>query len=874
MSDQQPPLPGNDPPPPKEEPQPAEPNPPSTETRSRSNVRLKRSKEDLSSPSKAGNRSGPASRAQSKISVKSTHSSRQDVTRTLSVSAAPAAVSDAAAADPAAGAAGATGTPPHDGGGGDDAAAKTHAPYEMPAPGPAVAPGNSTLDIPAAGILPLFLTSMTQELFKVKTGEDITAERPVKIIPKADLLADVQARLAISDFQPAKAQIMEYPGDELLLFFDSEYKYGQNFFLCISPSAVDAILRPPTAPTATEEQLKKSKRPEPKEWVSLGSDLEMLEESVQNTRDLIHLKVSRKRKEFGVSINFSDKSAADVGVLECKSFKDPAYELNKMELSTTVQAVSNFVTRSVQTTWNRPVNFSSQYEPLSMESGEQLRLLRTDDMIEFVKDVSQRFEQALRQNIVIDIFEDDFKALGDEDANIEQASHTYLQEYQSFTDLKHSKDKSISCIDWHPTQKGVVAVSCVGRFTLDERIEIGFPVRSKSSLILIWSFHDPIHPQLILEAPEDINTFQFNPSDPNLIAGGCISGQIFLWDISEHQERLRTTRKAAAAAAAAHGDNASGGIEEKQAEANIPVVKHVAASSTEFSHRALVSDLQWMPGSYLIGHNGEATENPEGSSSRQLVTCSLDGQVSFWDIRSKKDYKQLDLMWKPFLRVPLSSMDNTFDYGLLKVALKLPGMEKDVPAEPVTPSSREKTAEKGEKEPLVPSKFYVATEEGDLLYTDWILEKATEDKASRVEHALSWHFGPISDLQRSPFLPDILLSVGGWSFHIWKEKNFACPLLSSPTATSYLISGRWSPTRPGVFYISKADGTIEIWDLVDQSHQPTTIQNVSSIGISCMSVHQYKGGGAQQFLGAADDEGTLHVLEVPRNLAKEGKNEV
>jgi hypothetical protein len=30
----------------------------------------------------------------------------------------------------------------------------------------------------------------------------------------------------------------------------------------------------------------------------------------------------------------------------------------------------------------------------------------------------------------------------------------------------------------------------------------------------------------------------------------------------------------------------------------------------------------------------------------------------------------LDLVWKPFLRVPLSAMDNTFDYGLTKATIR------------------------------------------------------------------------------------------------------------------------------------------------------------------------------------------------------------
>lgn len=32
--------------------------------------------------------------------------------------------------------------------------------------------------------------------------------------------------------------------------------------------------------------------------------------------------------------------------------------------------------------------------------------------------------------------------------------------------------------------------------------------------------------QLVLECPDDILAFEFSPSDPNIIVGGCINGQV------------------------------------------------------------------------------------------------------------------------------------------------------------------------------------------------------------------------------------------------------------------------------------------------------------------------------------------------------------
>ena len=48
------------------------------------------------------------------------------------------------------------------------------------------------------------------------------------------------------------------------------------------------------------------------------------------------MKVSRKRKEFGTSFSFSDKNASELA-FECKSYKDPVYEITRMELPIAIQ---------------------------------------------------------------------------------------------------------------------------------------------------------------------------------------------------------------------------------------------------------------------------------------------------------------------------------------------------------------------------------------------------------------------------------------------------------------------------------------------------------------------------------------------------------
>ena len=71
---------------------------------------------------------------------------------------------------------------------------------------------------------------------------------------------------------------------------------------------------------------------------------------------------------------------------------------------------------------------------------------------------------------------------------------------------------------------------------------VNFDVFPKVPLSVLSQSGPSLSPQLLLEAPDDIYCFKFCPTDPNIIAGGCVNGQVVLWDISAHVERLKTQR--------------------------------------------------------------------------------------------------------------------------------------------------------------------------------------------------------------------------------------------------------------------------------------------------------------------------------------------
>lgn len=61
-------------------------------------------------------------------------------------------------------------------------------------------------------------------------------------------------------------------------------------------------------------------------------------------------------------------------------------------------------------------------------------------------------EIALQQNEIMNVFFDDWKALAEDQE--EGKPDVYFKEYQSFTDVQYLKNRTISCIRWHPTIHG------------------------------------------------------------------------------------------------------------------------------------------------------------------------------------------------------------------------------------------------------------------------------------------------------------------------------------------------------------------------------------------------------------------------------------
>ena len=417
-----------------------------------------------------------------------------------------------------------------------------------------------------------------------------------------------------------------------------------------------------------------------------------------------------------------------------------------------------------------------------------------------------------------------------------------------------------------PDAKGVVAVACTDRASLDEQIDMDGKVRT--SHILIWNFKDPIHPQLVLEAPYDIHSFRFNPQNSDMLVAGTASGQLLMYDLGPAKDRAAKREKASTGKGAATD---AVGKDDKMA------VKHTLASSIEASHKRQVADVKWLDANREIetkpknaGHVLAAPTTTDGVS-QQFVSVAADGLILFWDVRVKKEDKNGGFLWTPVWRVHLSSPEAGGDLCGLQACLR---RRSNAPAPAVeNPKEGEDEGGEGKTEAAPPedlswqSELTVGTEDGQLVHATWVLPEA--DEASYIKSASKAHYGPTVAVERSPFFEDCVLTVGDWTFSLFMAAAQQ-PLVKSCFAPTYLTCGRFSPTRPGVIITARADGCLDVWDLVDRSHQPSLQHNV---GPEALTALEFWGDAGLQLLAVGDKQGTLHILEIPRTLRRPLPNE-
>ena len=194
------------------------------------------------------------------------------------------------------------------------------------------------------------------------------------------------------------------------------------------------------------------KPPSPRPWMPLGSEFEVDEVQVKPTRRNIKLFCSRKRKFFNSKINFGE---SEVDCQSIKQISDAPERTNRLQHDTGCQAITTCESSYAQT--NRPEAYRNQWiqtKPREASKEQLDKVIESDEIKKELKVVEPLVNLCLQQNHLYNAFDDCWSALGSKDDGFGSKSDGHLREYQSFTDLQFSKDKRLTCIDWHPQIKG------------------------------------------------------------------------------------------------------------------------------------------------------------------------------------------------------------------------------------------------------------------------------------------------------------------------------------------------------------------------------------------------------------------------------------
>ena len=481
-----------------------------------------------------------------------------------------------------------------------------------------------------------------------------------------------------------------------------------------------------------------------------------------------------------------------------------------------------------------------------------------------------------------------FHAVGDDEAAVSNKGENELKELRTFNDIVFSKNMSLCDIDWHPTQKGMLAVAPVRNLNFDERVATSG--QAFNSHILLWDFVDLIHPQLMLESPQEVACFSFNTRQTHLVVAGAVNGQVVLWDIKAAVAAL-VRRQHRCSIARAGGGAVFGGVEDDDDEARPQPVKPTAISHLDATHKRGVADLAWVPADSQVNYRGQFLDRSlSDGPSNQFVTVSGDGQVLFWDVRFReiaaglfpkvgrrqgkqeekpgKDGKAPAVLWLPLFRMQLKRLEGVGELSLCRVCLGFGNAGGD--GDGVDRRSQ----------------LFCSSEEGEIVFADWNSRAAGrgasggdgggDDDDDETPEYVQWmaldHSRPATVLQKSPVFPDLVLSVGDWCFQLWKLDD-PRPIFASPQSSVSLTTGCWSPTRPGMLYMARSDGSVDVWDLTDSSYRPSAQLMVAPTRITSIKFLPPTAATKQQLLAVGDKAGNLHVFDVPRNLWRPAANE-
>ncbi|KAI1006330.1 Cytoplasmic dynein 1 intermediate chain 1 [Podosphaera aphanis] len=161
----------------------------------------------------------------------------------------------------------------------------------------------------------------------------------------------------------------------------------------------------------------------------------------------------------------------------------------------------------------------------------------SEEFMEFVERSTKIIERALDQKY--DILSDyarmgpnDVNEYDDEYGNARGNGRRRVKEIAQFYDQRWSKKRMISDLNFSTKFPELLLAA----YTKNPSAP-----HDPDGLVQIWNAHLSDSPEYIFHAQSDVLTAKFSPFHPNLIVGGCYSGQVLLWDTRAKSSPVQKT---------------------------------------------------------------------------------------------------------------------------------------------------------------------------------------------------------------------------------------------------------------------------------------------------------------------------------------------
>ena len=319
------------------------------------------------------------------------------------------------------------------------------------------------------GTKPMMISGKNMEKYELKTGGGLKDVVAFKEFDKEWVLAEIQEIGFYSEFFNFKEDVVNFPGDKIMIVADPDEKYGENWLLCtteegrdqqvaVAQARVDAEN---AAQRAAEEAEAAKKAAEdailnavyedkpivagPWETNTAAASAEEVSDlSERPTRGALVMSLVRKRKLFRQPHTaFQDR--LEGGYAEGRQQRDPNYELKQKVLDVGLQGVPPQSEAGSQTSFYRSVNKASQCASVGVGASEEerQRQVRSATLQTFLNRVVGDMEDALQRNETFDVFQPPCSAIALDAITLGSQGDNSMQELKTFTDLEFSKNKAL-----------------------------------------------------------------------------------------------------------------------------------------------------------------------------------------------------------------------------------------------------------------------------------------------------------------------------------------------------------------------------------------------------------------------------------------------